>query len=397
MLNKLDIYKLFLISILISPFLGYFSSSGIIAYSPIIISMSLIIIMEILQPTKMATKEWGAVLIWLPYVCLASYYYISNPLDGRYLTTHLLAIITLPIVTLSLLQMYHNSLKANFPLFLYKILRFFLIAELVICLGQISTYSLGIGLPINEIYKDYFMITGTFYNSNDLGAVVLLIAFLFINIENNHTLRQQGFIWLLIISLLLISGSRAALFTTGLLFIITRKVNTKNIFFYSLVFIFLFIAYTSFFLDSDNSVVSRFTSRVESLLNVLKNGVGSDGSMGLRLDSYIHFIKNLDQLGLGSGKINDYYQYAENTNFNNIELMFQNPHSLIVELGYWLGWPGLIFFSIAIIYLLQYSNKKITLILVIIIASSIPSSILGNLIFITLILLNVFNKKHYDN
>lgn len=393
MLNKLNIYKLFLISILISPFLGYFFGSGIIAYGPIIISMFLVLIIENLQPTKMATKDWGAVLIWLPYVCLASYYYISNPLDGRYLTTHLLAIITLPIITLSLLQMYHNSLKANIPLFLYKILRFFLIAELIICLGQISTYSLGIGLPINEVYKDYFMITGTFYNSNDLGAVVLLIAFLFINIESNHTLRQQGFIWLLFISLLLISGSRAALLTTGLLFIITRKVNTKNIFFYSMVFIFLFIAYTSFFLDSDNSVVSRLTSRVESLINVLKNGISSDGSMGLRLDSYIHFLKNLDQLGLGSGKINNYYQYAGNAKFNNIELMFQNPHFLIVELGYWLGWAGLICFFLAIVYLQRYSKNKILTISIMIIASLIPSSILGNLIFFLFMIISCFTLQ----
>lgn len=392
MLNKLDIYKLFLISILISPFLGYFSSSGITAYSPIIIFMSLIIIIEILQPTKMATKEWGAVLIWLPYVCLASYYYISNPLDGRYLTTHLLAIITLPIVTLSLLQIYHNSLKANFPLFLYKILRFFLIAELVICLGQISTYSLGIGLPINEVYKDSFMITGTFYNSNDLGAVVLLIAFLFINIENNHTLRQQGFIWLLIISLLLISGSRAAILTTGLLFIVTRKLNIRTIFSYSIMFIILFVVYNIFFAESDSNVISRFINRVESLIVVLKEGVGADNSMGLRLDSYMHFIKNLDQLGIGSGKVNNYSQYAGGAKFNSLELMFQNPHSLIVELGYWLGWPGLICFSIAIFYLLQYSNKKILALMVIGVASFIPSSVLGNLIFFLMMILSLFAR-----
>lgn len=393
MLNRIQIYQYFLITILISPFLGYFSGSGIIAYGPIILFALLILVAEALRPTTMSLKNWGAVIIWLPYVCLASYYYISYPLEGRFLTTHLLAIITLPLITLSILSLQNYSLRFNYSLFLYKLLRFFLIAELVICLGQISTYTIGIGLPINEVYKDYFMITGTFYNSNDLGAVVLLIAFLFINIENNHTLRQQGFIWLLIIILLLISGSRAALLTTGLFFIITRKANTKNIFFYSLIFIFLFAAYTSFFLDSHNNVVSRFTSRIESLINVLKNGVTSDGSMGLRLDSYIHFLKNLDQLGLGSGKINDYYQYAKNAKFNNIELIFQNPHSLIVELGYWLGWPGLLSFSIAVIYLLQYSKRKFFTVGIIFTASLIPSSVLGSLVFFLFMLLSCFIYK----
>lgn len=52
-------------------------------------------------------------------------------------------------------------------------------------------------------------------------------------------------------------------------------------------------------------------------------------------------------------KINNYFQYAENAKFDSMELMFQNPHSLIVELGYWLGWLGLVCFSIAIFHLMM--------------------------------------------
>lgn len=395
MLTRLKTNQYFLIAILLSPFLGYFSGKGIIAYGPLIILMLLVIVLEFLSPQRIALKDWGAVLAWLPYVGLASYYYVSYPLDGRYLTTHLLAIITLPMITLSILCIQNKSNGARYSIFLYRSIRLFLFMQFIICLGQISTYTLGIGLPINEEYRDYFMITGTFYNPNDLGAVTLLIAFIFTGIERQFSLKRQGVIWSLIIILLLMSGSRSALLATAVLFMLTRGFNIKSILLYSLILLFFIISYNVFFSDTESGVFFRFVYRLESLVNILKSGVGIDNSMGLRLDSYLHFIKNINSLGVGSGRLNDYYQYADTAQFKT-ELMFQNPHSLIVEIGYWLGWPGLLTFALATLYLLQYSSKKLAVILIVGISSLIPSSVLGNLIYFLLINLIIHNKVVFD-
>lgn len=170
MVNNSDIYKYYLYTILLSPFLGYFSGKGIIAYGPIIIISLIIIINELFMQKPMKLKDWGAFIVFIPYTIWASYYYVSNPLNGNLLTTNLLAIISLPFIILSLLRLKLYSPNYNYDRLIYKIILFFLIAEFLICLGQISTYLTSFGLPINEIYRDYFMVTGTFFNSNDLGC-----------------------------------------------------------------------------------------------------------------------------------------------------------------------------------------------------------------------------------
>lgn len=395
MVNNSDIYKYYLYTILLSPFLGYFSGKGIIAYGPIIIVSLIVIINEVFIQKPMRLKDWGAFVIFIPYSIWAGYYYVSNPLNGNLLTTYLLAIISLPFIILSLLRLKFYNSNPNYNQLIYKIILFFLIAELIICLGQISTYLTGFGLPINEIYRDYFMITGTFFNSNDLGAVVLLIAFIFTGIENTIPIRQKFLTWILIFSLLIISGSRSALLVTSILFIFTRGFNTKNLLFYTVLGIVFFTTYQFFFSNIENSVVSRFIHRIDSLINILTNGINNDNSTNLRLKSYIHFLSQIPNLEFGSEKINDYYKYENNSNFNT-SLMLQNPHSLFIEIGYWLGIPGLFYFIIGMTYLLLYSNKKIILISIMLIATMIPSTILGNLTFFLFIFICFFVKNYKE-
>ena len=391
MVNNSDIYKYYLYTILLSPFLGYFSGKGIIAYGPIIIMSLIIIINELFMQKSMKLKDWGAFIVFIPYTIWASYYYVSNPLNGNLLTTNLLAIISLPFIILSLLRLKLYSPNYNYDRLIYKIILFFLIAEFLICLGQISTYLTGFGLPINEIYRDYFMVTGTFFNSNDLGAVVLLISFIFTTLEKNIQTYLKFFIWILIFSLLIISGSRSALLVTSILFIITRGFNIKNLLFYVTLSIICLTIYQLVFSNIENNIISRFIHRIDSLVNILTDGINNDNSANLRLNSYIHFLSQISNLEFGSGELYNYYQFSDNTHFNS-DLMFQNPHALIVEIGYWLGWPGLLFFTAGLIYLLRYSEKKLWLIIVVTIATIIPSSILGNLICFLFIFICFFRK-----
>jgi hypothetical protein len=401
MIKKINVYKYFLIAIMISPFLEYFSRTGIIAYGPVILLMISVIAIELTALESMRMRDWLAVLVLLPYTVLASYYYISNPLDGRYFTNYLLTIITLPFIVLSILRLAFYSVRFDYKSFVLNSVIFFLIAQLLICLGQISTYITGFGLPIIEEYSGVSMITGTFFNSNNLGAVVLMISFVFIDIEESVHQRLKLFIWLLVATLLVISGSRSALLLGGLLFLYTRRFSFKNIVFYGLL---VFISFMLYGLISSSAEVSgikinafsRFFIRLESLVYILTNGIGVDDSVGLRLESYVHFLFKLNDLGLGSGEVNNYFKYSGGANFST-EIIFRNPHSLIVEIGYWLGWPGLIFSSVGILYLISYSNRKLLFCVVFMVVVHIPSSVLGVLIVSLFSLLSVISsrKKYY--
>ena len=111
------------------------------------------------------------------------------------------------------------------------------------------------------------------------------------------------------------------------------------------------------------------------------------------LHEYLYFFENFDSLWIGSGEIGNYFMFAKGAEFNPA-LMFQNPHSIIVELGYWIGWFGLFLFSIAFIYLSKFSNRKISVLILSMVSTVISSSVLGNLIFFLFFTLTFFDTKN---
>src|SRR5690606_27006857 len=141
--------------------------------------------------------------------------------------------------------------------------------------------------------------------------------------------------------------------------------------------------------NSSNELFVNSLKRIQSILIILESGISVDDSATLRLKSYIYFLENILDLGFGSGKINDYFKYSYAADFET-ELMFQNPHSLIVEIGYWLGLPGLILFNLALLYLFRYSERKLLLFGVISISTLIPSSIIGSLVYFILMICAFF-------
>lgn len=393
MLNNATYYKIFIISLLASSFLVYFTSLSMVAYAPIILTLLFLIIIELIKPLPLKYKDWITVLLWLPYVLLATSYYILNPYNGNILSSYFLAILSIPFIILSFLRLKYFLGPVNYTSFIYKLVFYFCLLQLIICLGQLSTYLFGFGLPVNKDYA--YMITGTFNNSNDLAACVLLLSFIFTRVEKISMTKINIAIWLLIISLLVITSSRSALFITGLIFILTRRLNAINTIRNLLFFFGLFFIYNNFLLTNNSEIFLRITERLNTISLIMEDGLESDGSISLRTKSYMHFLKNLDRLGLGSGEINNYYKYADNANFST-GLMFQNPHSLIVEIGYWLGIPGLIAFTVPFLYMFRYSNNIILLLLAVGISSTIPSSILANptyFVFIILCFLANSNKR----
>ena len=395
---KINPHKCFFIAVLLSTFLGYLFNSGVIASGPLIFFGMMVVIYEFISKKKTKREYLVVSISWLPYVLLAAATYISNPYEGRYLTTYLLSILIIPITTISFFRLFFNENRYENYKYIYKALFWFLTIQLIICFGQISTYTFGFGFPVSELYAEGGMVTGTFTNSNDLGAVILVIIFIVLGLEKFYFQQNKYLFWLIVVILLIITGSRSAILLAILIFLLNKASDPKRIVIYAVLFVLLAFTFVFVINNVESQALSRISVRLNTIVSIFQHGIYSDGSISVRVSSYLHFIQNLPKLGFGTGEINNYFKYSANANFRSIELLFQNPHSLIVEIGYWLGWFGLLFFFIPISFLLFYSKRKLSLIVVLLIVSMIPSSILGSMIFFLLIILSFFdfrNKNAY--
>jgi len=183
MILRINPYIAFFAAIFYSTFLGYIFQLGIVAYGPLIVLGILVVVSQFKYGNKLNFKNWLILITWLPYVMWASYAYLNNPYEGKYLSTYFLSILILPLVTLSLFRLLKLERQEKLFSKLYKLLFSFLAFQLIICLGQVMTYTFGVGLPVSTLYAEYYMVTGTFTNSNDLAAIVLISAFIVLGLE----------------------------------------------------------------------------------------------------------------------------------------------------------------------------------------------------------------------
>src|SRR5690606_41207346 len=95
MLLTLNPQRFFFVSILFSGFLGYVFNSGLIAYGPLIFMAVLVVVYELFAGKRLNKTSFWLSMVWLPYVAWAGFVYVSNPFEGRYLTTHMLSSIAL--------------------------------------------------------------------------------------------------------------------------------------------------------------------------------------------------------------------------------------------------------------------------------------------------------------
>lgn len=393
MLLTLNPQRFFFVSILFSGFLGYVFNSGLIAYGPLIFMAVLVVVYELFAGKRLNKTSFWLSMVWLPYVAWAGFVYVSNPLDGRYLTTHMLSILLLPLLTLSFCRLFESEKRCANYNFIYKSLLVFLLLQLIVCLGQLATFFLGVGLPVNELYAEHGMVTGTFFNSNDLAAVVLGVLFFVLGLEKYLFKRDRFVFWMIAFLLLVIAGSRSAIALAVVMFILYKANNPRKVAIYSILGVVISTIVVGLGARIDSDAIVRILNRLESLSSVMQHGVYSDSSMTMRLTSYLYFLGKLPELGFGSMEINNYFKYSVDASFLGKELLFQNPHSLVVELGYWLGWPGLIFFFTPLFFLLSRSRRKLLLVLIFMVASMIPSSILGNMLFFMILILCFFDYR----
>lgn len=394
---KINPYKCFFISVLFSTFLVYIFNSGVIAYGVLTLCGLMVIVNELTTKRPFKKQYVFISLAWLPYVIWASSVYVMNPFEGRYLTAHLLAILILPLITITFFRLLYSGKSYENYEFIYKILFLFVTLQLFVCLGQLSTYTLGFGLPVTEVYSVQGMVTGTFYNSNDLAAVVLVIVFFVLGLEKFYFKKNKTKFWLIVTMLLVLTSSRSAVVVAALMFLLSKVNNLRQLIAYIFMFILLGFSFVFLVNNVENEAFARVAVRLNTIISIFQYGIDSDSSMNVRMSSYLHFIEKLPELGLGSGEINNYSKYSHGVYFEASDLLFQNPHSLVVEIGYWLGWLGLLFFFVPISLLLSLSKRKFLLLFVLLIVSMIPSSILGSMIFFLLIILCFFDFKRQAN
>jgi hypothetical protein len=354
----------------------------------------IVLIYEFVTHRKIKYNHAVLVLAWMPYSIWASFVYFINPFEGRYFSGYLLTFILLPVLVLSFVRLVFSENHDSNYKFIYYSLVVFVLFQLVVCVGQMLTYTYGFGFPVSEYYSEYAVVSGTFANSNDLSAIVLAILFFFMGAEKFCFKSEKYFIWVVLIILLVLGGSRSAIILAVLFFVIHKADNFSRMFVYclslSLLFVIMFYSF-----DNQSEVANRVASRIDSITTIFKYGVSVDNSMSIRVMSYLHFLKMLPELGFGSMVINEYHLFSENADFSgmDMDLLFQNPHSLVVELGYWLGWPGLIMFFIPMLALLKYSRRKMLFLVMFVLVGMIPSSILGGMVFFMILILNAFDYR----
>lgn len=331
----------------------------------------------------------GALLFLVLFSILACTYLIVERGAGAIISMIFVFFASLPLLFIAIARVHDLGGEK----FIVRVFLAFLIWQSLVVLWQIAGRVSSIGFDSsthynNELPENYaLMLSGTYYNSNDLAGTVGAIFAFFVLLKGQ--LRHLSTLGVfLCVFLALATASRAVLlfFVVSTLYYSYSKSALKGALAavagagLSLV---IFFVLTNYFRDI--GFVERISERFLSIIRVITEGVDSDNSMTLRLVSYFQFLSNLDSLGLGSVKLKDYYVFVGQLG-PRFELMAVNPHSFIVEVGYWLGWAGL---ALWLFFIAMMASKDfgryLYAIFSFLVLSMVSSSIFNNFMFFTAI------------
>ena len=288
----------------------------------------------------------------------------------------------------------------------------FLSLQLFVAAGQMLRHTTGYGFQLPAYYYENAseaystMITGTYLNANDLAATCGSI-FVFSLLAKSGSAHVRKYTILLCFFLAILTASRFVLvFMVFSLAIHLLRVSVlRGI--VSLIGLFstlLVLLYFSQYFFSELEHVSRLFERINTIGLVFTQGISADNSMSVRLTSYLHFLSNIGGLGLGSVQLRDYTQFVSLPS-ERFTLFAINPHSFIVEVGYWLGWPGLTLLSLFMISVKTNHSWAFCYTLVAFAGlSMVSSSVINNFMFflaffstISVIYTPVFNRINNEH
>lgn len=325
---------------------------------------------------------------WVSLIFLSSLALIYLAIEiGIYvfLSMEFFFFLSLPMLYLAIVRLFHQG---NTDLVVKGFL-FFLGWQLFVVFGQISKRLTGIGFHLPAHYADdtsesySLMLSGTFLNANDLAAVcgMMFIFFLFV-----RSAQPKAAVWgmILCIVLAILTASRSVfvfMFFSFVMFFCAKSFF-RGVFvtFFSLGVLGIFYYFSQEFI-SGFDFASRIIKRIETIWVLISYGLEADNSISIRLFSYINFLDNIGNLGLGSITLRDYSVFVDPLG-TRFELMATNPHSFVVEISYWLGWLGLVLLGLFLTAikpknLIGYAYSLAAFVLL----SMVSSSIINNFIF----------------
>ena len=374
---------------IISAVMTYFIDIGLIVYSGIILSTILTFVCIL---SYKINKDQFFVFISTSLFCIYNFILLSLVFLKQGSINFLIPIFFLANVIQILLLSKNNNFEKYVNIYFIS---FFLI-QFIFCILQYTYLTYGFGLKSNVDYEG--MIAGTFGNSNDLATILVLFSiFLFINEDLNKKNRSILFFLTLILLLMAVSRFALLVFLIGIFIFYKGKILSKILFIFGsfgiLYFIFSVIEnYKSIGLEA----VDRIVIRLKTIQDVVTDsGVSGDYSIDLRLNSYLYFLKNFQNIGFGTLQYGDYQNFGRYFNGSK-DLIFKNPHSLIIEMAYWQGYLGLIFLSFMFFMWVGKSKQIFKILFIIIMISFIPSSVVMNLIFWEASFLLIFYARKID-
>lgn len=329
--------KVFFIAIFFHSLSVYFLKTGLFGSALILAAVSSLSLYFLNGGFKFSTADIAFILAALMYFFVGITYVTFSSISGVNKVSYFISF-SIPFYAFLAMKLLRYE-----PIFFIKLILYFMTVQLFIISGQISTYLLGIGLPVSENYT--YMLTGSFSNSNDLAAVVLSCIIALVTLEKlNIQSRLILLLWLLAFILITLTASRTAIFLFLILLLFSKKISFLKISFPILICFILFSLFGFFQFDemdsSPGSVTGRVYDRFMSIYEIFDKGLVYDGSLSLRTSSYLYFTSIFSELGLGSMDYEDYSKFFYKADFD-FSLISKNPHSLLIELSYWQGYIGL--------------------------------------------------------
>ncbi len=216
-----------------------------------------------------------------------------------------------------------------------------LIVAMMVCALQVSFILTGLGLDpsLNNQFDITqsseglsFGIRSFFTNPNDL-SVFAALCLIYFSLRKPHSFFRVALCCVLIA----LGGSRMAM-VIGLIIILIVSTNSlRRMLALVGVFVFLVVVWDGLVPPSGLYAVSR----LNDLFDVLRSGVGVDGSLSLRLDSFLYFISQYHRFIIPSFDASIPFAGFNHASFD-YWLVARSPHNFLVELHGLFGGLGLL-------------------------------------------------------
>jgi hypothetical protein len=220
-----------------------------------------------------------------------------------------------------------------------RLLLIYVATEFSLMLLQISYFLIGAGIAPGETYES--MIPGSQFNGNNLACIIVTLSVFYNAVSADWPRWQRRAFNIIVVLILIITFSRLAVALYVVDRVRTLRVRNIRIVLLSVVALITAGMLLSQIDSTGNETIDASLYKAKSLATIAEVGFEADSSTSSRSESYINFFDKLGSLGFGSAQILNYSRFTSDAVFAD-ETLYIDPHSMLIEFGYWMGWPGLI-------------------------------------------------------